>query len=220
MLLLLLALAGAAAGWSYAEQGSEPVITGAVPGPVAAADPAIPFTPPEKTKPNSDLPPVPTSLPLVAATIVTQRGEGIAFPVPQSWGRTNSADRPESRFSAPGSPSGSYSVRVQLLDEENRSLAQKVAARVAELPFDTRISALEILQQSTDTLVFSYLLDGYRRLQVVRWVSFTPGTIDVEIAASGRLVDQAGLEALVARMATDVAPRRTERRQQPATPTG
>ena len=41
-------------------------------------------------------------------------------------------------------------------------------------------------------------------LQVVRWVSFDGAGIDVEIAASGRLIDQPGLEALVARMATAV----------------
>jgi ribosomal protein L28 len=47
-------------------------------------------------------------------------------------------------------------------------------------------------------------------LQVVRWVSLDGSTVDVEISASGRVIDQPGLEALVARMATGV------RRQPPA----
>jgi hypothetical protein len=210
-LVLALALLGGLAGYGWAESRSGLDLSEDVPGPVAAADPAVPFTPPEKVNPDSDLPPVAVDLEVTRARIGTPTRDGIEVPVPVDWDRTDLAGGTQARWSAPGSPDGAYTVRVQVVDQP-RSLAQSVAERAAALPLDPRVTDLQILQQTGDTLIASFILSGYRMLQVVRWVSFDGQTVDVEIAASGRLIDQPGLEALVARMATGV------RRQPPPRP--
>jgi hypothetical protein len=202
-LVLVLALVGGAAGWAWAEARSDLVVSEAAPSPVAASGPAVPFTPPQKVNPDADLPPVAEDLEVVDARIGTPRTGGIKVPVPAEWPRTDLAGGLQSRWSAPGNPDGGYTVRVQVVDE-NRTLAQAVAERAASLPLDPRVTDLEILQQTGDTLIASFILSGYRMLQIVRWVSLDTGTVDVEISASGRLIDQPGLEALVARMATGV----------------
>ena len=208
-LVLALALVGGLAGYAWAESRSEIGLEESAPAPMAAADPAVPFTPPEKVNPDSDLPPVAVDLDMVTARVGTPQRGGIEVPVPEGWQRTDLAEGLQSRWSAPGSPDGGYSVRVHVT-EENRTLAQAVAERAAALPLDPRgVTDVEILQQTGDTLIASFIISGYRVLQVVRWVSLNGSTVDVEISASGRVIDQAGLEALVARMATGV------RRQQP-----
>lgn len=198
-----LALVGGLAGYGWSAARSGIVLSGRVPTPVEASGPTVPFTPPEKVNADSDLPPVPVSLPVQTARIGTPKSGGIEVPVPVGWARTDLSGGVQARWSAPGSPDGAYTVRVQVVDL-SRSLAQAVAERAAALPLDPRVSDLEILQQSGDTLIASFILSGYRMLQVVRWVSFDGASVDVEIAASGRLIDQPGLEALVARMATAV----------------
>jgi len=206
-LVAVLALVGGLAGYGWAASRDGIVLSESAPVPVEAAGPAVPFTPPEKVNPDSDLPPVPTSLEVVTARIGTPKQGGIELPVPADWERTDLAGGVQARWAAPGSPDGAYTVRVQVVDLP-RSLAQGVAERAAALPLDPRVSDVEILQQTGDTLIASFILSGYRMLQVVRWVSFDGASVDVEIAASGRLIDQPGLEALVSRMATEV-------RQQP-----
>jgi hypothetical protein len=202
-LAVVLALVGGLAGYGWAASRSEVVLDEGTPTPVEASGPSVPFTPPEKVNTDSDLPPVPVPIDVATARIGTPKKGGIEVPVPVGWERTDLAGGVQARWAAPGSPDGAYTVRVQVVDEP-RSLAQAVAERAAALPLDPRVSDVEILQQSGDTLIASFILSGYRMLQVVRWVSFDGGSIDVEIAGSGRLIDQPGLEALVARMATDV----------------
>lgn len=202
-LVAVLALVGGLAGYGWAASRSGVVLSEDTPTPVEAAGPAVPFTPPEKVNADSDLPPVPVSLDVVIARVGTPKTGGVQVPVPADWERTDLTGGLQARWAAPGSPDGAYTVRVQVVDE-NRSLAQAVAERAAALPLDSRVTDLEILQQTGDTLIATFILSGYRMLQVVRWVSFDGTSVDTEISASGRLIDQPGLEALVARMATEV----------------
>lgn len=209
-LLLLLLVAGGAAGWAYAERTAEPAISVAPPQPVAAADPEIPYTPPQKTRPDSDLPPLAVSL-VTHDELLGQPGQGgVVLPVPNGWVRTNL--RPgEARWQPDGGTSGLHSLRVQVVDLQ-RTLEQAVDERAAALPGDIRISDLRIRDQSVDTLRASFIIDGYSRLQVTRWLSFDGNGVDVEISATGRQIDETGLDALVAKIATEVY------RQQPHSP--
>jgi hypothetical protein len=205
-LLLLLAVLGGAAGWAWAERSSEPTVSSAVPGPPGAADPAVPYTPPEVTKPDADLPPLPVSYSAHDEKLGPD-GEGqggVVVPIPNGWDRFDFADGVQARWTAPGNPPGSYSIRIQIVDLP-RTLEQMVAARAAELPFDNRISDLDIPQgQTGDTLRVTFIMDGYRRLQITRWLSFDGNGVDLEISATGRLIDERGLEALVSKVATEV----------------
>ncbi len=202
-LLLLLALVGAAAGWAYAERSAEPRLSRAAPAPLTAADPAVPYTPPEVTKPDADLPPLAEGFATHDEKLGMAGRGGVVLPVPDGWGRTTLRDA-EARWLPPGAATGGgYSVRVQVVDLQ-RSLAQAVAERAAALDFDTRLTDLEVLDQQGDTLRASFILDGWRKLQVTRWVSFDGNGIDLEISATGRLIDERGLEALVSKIATEV----------------
>lgn len=215
-MLLVLALVGGAAGWAWAAETSRPVTAERAPAPVAAADPALPYTPPEKVRDDSELPPLGEALPTHEEKIGPDTSEGLIVPVPDGWDRHDFADTVQARWTAPGNPSGSYSVRVHSLADDDRSLIQQVAQRAAALEYDGTITpgTLEVLESSGDTLTVTYVQDGYRRLQVVRWVSFLGGAADVEVAGTGRLVDERGLEQLVARIASGV------RRQAPLVPPG
>lgn len=212
--LLVLALLGGAGGWAWATQASRPVTSPRAPSPVAAADPALPYTPPEKVRDDSDLPPLDEGLPTHEEKLGPATSEGLVVPVPDGWDRFDFADTVQARWTAPGNPSGSYSVRVHSLADDDRSLIQQVAQRAAALEFDDTITpgTLEVLESSGDTLTVNYVQDGYRRLQVIRWVSFLGGSADVEVAGTGRLVDERGLQELVARIASGV------RRQAPRVP--
>lgn len=213
LLVLLLLVAGGAGGWAWAEAGSDVVVSGSTPTPVGAADPALPYSPPEKVKDDSDLPALGEGLATHEEKLGPDTSEGLVVPVPDGWDRFDFAGTIEARWTAPGNPSGSYSVRVKSLTDD-RSLIQQVAQREAGLRFDDSVSALEVLDSSGDTLTVTYIQDGYRKLQVIRWVSFLGGTADVEVAGAGRLVDERGLEELVARIASGV------RRQAPLVPRG
>lgn len=208
-LLLLLALAGGAGGYAYAERTSGPVVSDSAPTPVSAQDPAIPYTAPERVKADSELPPLPESLPTHDVELGRAGEGGIYVPIPHGWTRVVLSDN-EARWVPPGNPPGSYAVRVAVVDMR-RTLAQAVAERAAALPMDPRISAVET-DQSVDTLRATFILDGYRKLTIIRWVSFDGNGVDVEIAATGRLIDESGMEALVAKLASEVY------RQQPHRP--
>lgn len=211
-LLLLLALVGGAAGWAYAEERAEPGISRAAPAPLAASDPAVPYTPPEVTKPDADLPPLAEGIATHDEKLGVAGEGGVVLPVPDGWERTTLRDA-EARWGPPATASGGgYYVRVQVVDLQ-RSLAQAVAERAAALPYDRRLTSLHIPSgQTGDTLRATFILDGWRKLQVTRWVSFDGNGVDLEISATGRLIDEQGLEALVSRIATEAS------RQPPAQP--
>ena len=212
MLLLLLLVAGGAGGWAYAEGTSGPQLSGADPSPVVAADPAIPFTPPEVTRPDCELPPLPQQLPTHDEKLGVPKQSGIVVPIPNAWERTNLSGDDQARWTTDDDLSGCYSLRVQVLDEA-RTLSQKVQARTVELPEDPRVSGFELIGTTGDTLKAEFILEGYSKLTVIRWVSLDgDGLADVEIAATGRKIDERGMEALVAQIATDV------RRQPPPAP--
>lgn len=195
-LLLLLVLVGGAAGYTYAEHTSGPALSDAPAAPLTAADPAIPYTPAEVVEPDSELPPLSGAVPTH-----DERLGGVVLPIPDGWTRLTLRAGEEARWVPPGNPPGSYSVRVAVVDLR-RTLAQAVAERAAALPGDTRISDLELRDQGGDTLSASFILGGYRKLTVVRWLSFDGNGVDLEIAATGRLIDESGMEALVSRLAT------------------
>jgi hypothetical protein len=196
-LVALATVVGVAGGYAYADSSLGAPDAGGTPSPVAAAGPAFPTTPQVKTLPDSDLPPLATQLATTTATL-GKPPLGIQFPVPVGWPRFQLAAG-QVRYTAPGDPEAAYSVRIAPL-QVTQSAAQMVAAKVAQLPLDSRISDLHFDEQTDDTLVFTYILAGHRIEQVIRWVSFNGGPAVAEIAASGRLVDDPGMRTLTAVM--------------------
>ena len=126
--------------------------------------------------------------------------------VPEGWDRINATNGTVgARWTAPGNPPGSYSVRVTLVTTTQNPLAM-VAGKIPQLQLDSHLTYLKFLEQTVNTLIFTYVYDGdYRIEQVDRFVTLTGGPADVEIATSGRLIDDPGMRALVDRMATQMA---------------
>lgn len=206
VLVLLLLLAGGAGGWAWADATSGPVVSEATASPVPAADPRLPYTRPEVTRPDPETPPLATQLSFHEERLGTPRRGGVLVPIPDGWVRTSYADKDTATWRPPDAPAaGGYVVRVTLLDE-NRTLQQKVATRPIELQSQQGLTDLEVTGTSLDTLKANFILEGYSRYTVIRWVSLDgDGLVDVEIAASGRQIDEAGMESLVVEMAGDVA---------------
>jgi hypothetical protein len=205
VLVLLLLLAGGAGGWAWADATSGPVVSEATPTPVAAADPRLPYTRPEVTRPDPETPPLSTQLSFHDERLGSPKQTGLLVPIPDGWGRTSYADPNTATWRPPDPPlAGGYVVRVTLLDE-NRTIRQKVATRPIELQSQEGLTDLEVTSTSLDTLKAHFILDGFSRYTVIRWVSLDgDGLVDVEISASGRQIDEAGMEALVVEMAGDV----------------
>ena len=84
---------GGAAGWAYAEQPRRARRSRrAAPAPLAAADPALPYTPPEVTKPDADLPPLAQGFATHDERLGVPGEGGVVLPVPDGWGRTTLRD--------------------------------------------------------------------------------------------------------------------------------
>lgn len=179
------------------------------PGPataVSASNPSYPLDPPLNVLPDPDVPP-PLAPPFSTRPVsLGQAPFAVTFPVPATWQRfdTNAG---EARFTPPGNPSHTYSIRVELVGSQTRTIQQSVTDRVTDLQGDTRIEDLQILAQADDSLIASFVLDDFRIVSVLRWVSprGTPAA-EVEISASGRMRDRPGLEALAELVARRIRP--------------
>ena len=196
---MVLAAVGVAGGYAYADlHASSPEGQGAG-VPAAASGPSYPSTPedPNILPPSND-PPLPEDIDLVDATLGTP-GEGVSLQVPKDWSRTNQPSGTEARWTFDPFGTSPYSVRVSLVDDRH-SPPYLVAAKIAQLPLDPRIRDLKVVEQNEDSAVFTYVFSNKKVEQVDRYVSLTGGPTDVEIATSGRFVDDPGMRALVARM--------------------
>lgn len=200
---MLLAAIGVAGGYAYADlQGSSPTGSGAG-APASASDPSYPSTPEDDVKPPSDIPPLPDDVELTRTTL-GRPGVGIRLSVPSGWARTDQTGRIEARWRVSDEP-GTYSVRVSVDNATRANPEAQVAAKIARLQLDGTITELNVEEQGSNYLIFSYIQGGYRVLQVDRFVSLDGGPAQVEIATSGRLVDEPGMRALVNRMAVEVS---------------
>ena len=202
---VVLAALGVAGGYAYADLSAASP-DGEGPGaPAAASDPAYPSTPKDPSiLPDPNDPPLAEDIELVDATL-GDPGTGISLQVPQGWVRTDQPDGTEARWTYDPSGDSPYSVRVTLI-QGRQSPPYWVAAKVAQLPLDPRISELKVVDQDSDSAVFTYVLFRKKIEQVDRYVSLSGGPADVEIATSGRFVDDPGMRALVARMVDSLEP--------------
>jgi hypothetical protein len=199
-------MVGGGAGFGWGALTDAPPPSSGAPTPVAATGPAYPFTPPVTVLPDPAEPP-PLRAPFDTHEVTLGGGPfSVTFPVPRTWTRYNT-NPGEVRFVPPGNPSNTHSVRIELVASQTRTPTQMVTLRIADLYDDTRIADLRILDSSEDELTFSFVLSEHRHLSVIRWVS-PRGTAnaEVEIAATGRMVDRAGLEALVGLISATVHP--------------
>ncbi len=100
------------------------------------------------------------------------------------------------RWTLPGNPPTSYSLRVEMVFGERQTIEQIMSERSEAL--DGSID-FTVVFQDDDTLVFTFIDETHhRRLQMLRWLAPRgTGTAEVEVALNGRMRDEAGLAALL-----------------------
>ena len=193
--LLALAPVGVALGFVTANLSHEgPTAVGGAAEPVVAVSPSVPVDPPATVLPDPPMAPLGTDLDFRSAT-VGGRAFGVTVPVPDRWQKFSLASA-ENRWTLPGNPDHGYSLRVEMVFGQRQTVAQILEARAADL---STLPEFEVLDRSADTLVFRYIdSTQHARLQMLRWISpRDTGTAEVEVAVSGRMVDEDGLAVLL-----------------------
>lgn len=92
---------------------------------------------------------------------------------------------------------GGYSLRVEVLPP-TVTVAEMVADKVRALEESPDLVAVDVFEQTDDTVYFTYR-DGNNRFRYnfFRWVADADGNASLEISVSGREADEAGLGALL-----------------------
>lgn len=193
----LLAIGVAAGFGASVATGRQPDASG-VPTPVAAS-PSYPVDPEPVYADDPASPALPADLPMRRARLGTE-GFRYGFPVPEGWEATQDGSDQLKWRNPANPPSWTYVLRVEQVGTDNTTIAQTLAERVEDL--DDVEQHFDVLARTSDSLVFSYLDDQHLRVSVLRWVSPSGSRFaEIEVAATGRLVDRPGLEALAARVA-------------------
>ena len=200
MLALLLtvgAVAGFGASWALGEnpRGSGPA------APVAATSPSLPVDPVPELLPDPTTPALAPALPLVRQAV----GSGsfrMTLPAPKGWDFFENSLN-EWQWRPPDQPDFGYVLRVEQVLSNRRSIDWTLDRRIDELREDE--SNVEVLGQTADSLHFSYVTSNHLRHGYLRWVDLTGSdNAQVEIAVTGRKVDDAGMADLIARVGAGI----------------
>lgn len=197
MILALLAV-GVAFGFALSMTVAEhPPGTGAA-SPVAAQSPSLPVDPVPELFPDSKAPPLAPGLDLVRQQVGTGDFR-MTLPVPRGWQfSVNSLN--EWQWRPPDQPDFGYVLRVEQVLSNRRSIDWTLDRRIDELNEDEE--NVEILDQTDDTLHFTYVTSNHLRHGYLRWLDLTGSdNAQVEIAVTGREVDDDGMADLVDRIA-------------------
>lgn len=166
--------------------------------PVAAQSPSLPVDPVPELFPDSTAPALAPGLELVRQLVGTGDFR-MTLPVPKGW-RFSVNSLNEWQWRPPDQPDFGYVLRVEQVLSNRRSIDWTLDRRIDELDEDEE--NLEVLDQSVDTLHFTYVTSNHLRHGYLRWLDLTGSdNAQVEIAVTGRAVDDAGMADLVDRIA-------------------
>ena len=177
----------------------EPAVGGTA-TPLPAASPSYPFDPPIGSGPDPDDPPLERDLDTHASEI-GQPPFVLSLPVPDGWTQTNS-NYGEWKWTPPLGPDGdddyTYFLRVKLVGNQNVTIAGALQDRIQAVDGAEGTEEFDLESQTPDTFTSTYVLEGYRRLAIERFIS-TDGTDHAfaNIAVVGRLTDREGLDDLM-----------------------
>ncbi|WP_210439187.1 hypothetical protein [Nocardioides xinjiangensis] len=199
--LALLLVVGAAGGFGASLlAGENPRAEGRA-APVAAASPSLPVDPVPDLLPDPPTPPLAPGLPLERRVV----GSGdfrMTLLAPVGWDFSENSLN-EWQWRPPDQPDFGYVMRVEQVLSSRRSIDWTLDRRIDELREDE--SNVEVLGQTADSLHFSYVTSNHLRHGYLRWVDLTGSdNAQVEIAVTGREVDDAGMADLVARVGSGI----------------
>ncbi len=169
--------------------------------PVAAQSPSLPVDPVPDLLPDPPMPALEPGIDLVRQEV----GSGdfrMTLPVPLGWDfSVNSLN--EWQWRPPDQPSFGYLVRVEQVLSNRRSIDWTLDRRIDELDEDE--TNLEILDRTEDSLHFTYVTANHLRHGYLTWLDLTGSdNAQVEIAVTGRDVDDAGMADLIDRIAGEM----------------
>lgn len=199
VLALLLAIgvaAGFGASWVLGENPSG----GGKAAPVPAS-PSLPVDPVPEVLPDPRTPPLEAGVPLVSQSV----GAGdfrMTLPVPKGWTFSENSLN-EWQWRPPGQPDFGYVLRVEQVLSNRRSIEWTLDRRIDELREDE--SNVEVLDQTNDSLHFSFITSNHLRHGYLRWLDLTGSdNAQVEIAVTGRERDDPGMADLIARVGSGI----------------
>ena len=199
VLALLLAIgvaAGFGASWVLRQNPSGDGTAAPVP-----ASPSLPVDPVPELLSDPTTPALEEGVPLVPQTV----GAGdfrMTLPVPKGWTFSENSLN-EWQWRPPGQPDFGYVLRVEQVLSNRRSIEWTLDRRIDELREDE--SNVEVLDQTNDSLHFSFITSNHLRHGYLRWLDLTGSdNAQVEIAVTGREVDDPGMADLIARVGSGI----------------
>ena len=199
VLALLLAIgvaAGFGASWTLGENPSG----GGTAAPVPAS-PSLPVDPVPELLPDPSTPALAAGIPLVPQSV----GAGdfrMTLPVPKGWTFSENSLN-EWQWRPPDQPDFGYVLRVEQVLSNRRSIEWTLGRRIDELREDE--SNVEVLEQTRDSLHFTFVTSNHLRHGYLRWLDLTGSdNAQVEIAVTGREVDDPGMANLIARVGSGI----------------
>lgn len=198
IVILALLAVGVALGFALSMTVAEhPPGTGAA-SPVAAQSPSLPVDPVPELFPDSKAPPLAPGLDLVRQQVGTGDFR-MTLPVPRGW-RFSVNSLNEWQWRPPDQPDFGYVLRVEQVLSNRRSIDWTLDRRIDELNEDEE--NVDVLDQTDDALHFTYVTSNHLRHGYLRWLDLTGSdNAQVEIAVTGREVDDVGMADLVDRIA-------------------
>ena len=197
MLALLLALGvggGYVTSWAL---GGHPQAVGPA-QPVTAASPSYPVDPVPELVPDPDFDPLEPGLELVRQEV--GRGDfRLSLDVPAGWSFSpNSLN--EWQWRPADFKTFGYYLRVEQVLSNRRSIQWTLDNRIGELNEDEE--NVDIISQDDGLLHFTFVTSNHLRHGYLTWLDLTGSdNAQVEIAVTGREVDDAGMADLIARVA-------------------
>ncbi|HSU02984.1 MAG TPA: hypothetical protein VLK03_10575 [Nocardioides sp.] len=190
--------AGAVAGFGVSMAVAEHPTSGGAPAPVAAQSPSLPVDPVPELLPDPTHPALAPDLPLVSQTVGTGDFR-MTLPVPEGWDfSVNSLN--EWQWRPPDQPDFGHVLRVEQVLSNRRSIDWTLDRRIDELDEDE--DNFEVLDETADSLHFSYVTSNHLRHGYLTWLDVTGSdNAQVEVAVTGRKADDAGMADLVERIA-------------------
>jgi hypothetical protein len=199
VLALLLAI-GVAAGFGASWVVRQNPMGDGTAAPVPAS-PSLPVDPVPEVLPDPTTPALAAGVPLVPQTV----GAGdfrMTLPVPNGWTFSENSLN-EWQWRPPGQPDFGYVLRVEQVLSNRRSIEWTLDRRIDELREDE--INVEVLDQTNDSLHFSFITSNHLRHGHLRWLDLTGSdNAQVEIAVTGREVDDPGMAHLIARIGSGI----------------
>lgn len=200
--LVLLAGAGAAAGYVVAQDEEPLPTTFATPESVPAASPGFPVN-------VYDVEDDPDAPPLAKKIDLHEEGFGaggfrLRAPVPDGWRRVRLSGNNQWNFTVADNPLNTYLLRIGILAGERRTTGVAAGARLLALraqEADGNSENLIVEEQSDTGFVATAIIGGYQRVIMERFLT-VPGNTSAyfTVVMNGREVDREAMTELLDRV--------------------